>query len=114
MRGIEVSEDAPSLEAIRETCLGGPNHFLGSTQTLARMQSEYLYPVLGDRSSPKEWEEKGRPALIDRARRRTADILRSHFPTHVPRHIDAEIRERFPVRLAESDMRPPTDRDTGA
>jgi trimethylamine---corrinoid protein Co-methyltransferase len=108
VRGIEVSEDSLSLEAIRETCLGGPNHFLGSTQTLARMQKEYLYPVLGDRSSPKEWEEKGRPVLLDRASRKVADILATHFPAHVPRHIDEQIRARYPVRLAQHDMQPST------
>jgi trimethylamine--corrinoid protein Co-methyltransferase len=106
VRGIDVSEDALSLEAIRETCVGGPNHFLGSQQTLARMQTEYLYPTVGDRSSPKEWEEKGRPLLLDRARRRVDDILKTHYPTHVPRHIDEQIRARFPVRLPEHAMRP--------
>ncbi len=106
VRGIEVSEDSLSVEAIRETCLGGPNHFLGSTQTLARMQTEYLYPILGDRSSPKEWEEKGRPALLDRASKKVAEILGSHFPAHVPRHIDAQIRARYPVRLAPENMQP--------
>ncbi|MEI8177288.1 trimethylamine methyltransferase family protein [Aestuariivirga sp.] len=108
VRGIDVSEDALSLEAIRETCLGGPNHFLASQQTLNRMQSEYLYPSVGDRSSPKEWEEKGRPALLDRARRKVEDILRTHFPTHVPRDIDEQIRARFPVRLPARDMQPVT------
>ena len=108
VRGIDVSEDALSLEAIRETCLGGPNHFLASQQTLNRMQSEDLYPGVGDRSSPKEWEEKGRPALLDRARRKVEDILRTHFPTHVPRDIDEQIRARFPVRLPARDMQPVT------
>ena len=107
VRGIDVSEDSLSVEAIRETCLGGPNHFLGSSQTLARMQKEYLYPVLGDRSSPKEWEERGRPTLLDRASRKVADILTAHFPAHVPRHIDEQIRARYPVRLAQHDMQPP-------
>ena len=114
VRGIEVSEDALSLEAIRETCIGGPNHFLGSKQTLARMQTEYLYPVLGDRSSPKEWEEKGRPDLLTRARRRSTDILRNHFPSHVPRQIDEQIRASFPVRLAEHFMQPSPGGETGA
>jgi trimethylamine--corrinoid protein Co-methyltransferase len=102
IRGIDVSEDALSLDVIRETCLGGPNHFLGSQQTLARMQTEYLYPTVGDRSSPKEWEEKGRPQLLDRARQRLEDILKSHYPTHIPRHVDDQIRARFPVRLPAS------------
>ena len=106
VRGIEVSEDSLSVEAIRETCLGGPNHFLGSPQTLARMQTEYLYPILGDRSSPMEWEERGRPALLGRASKKVAEILGSHFPAHVPRHIDAQIRARYPVRLAPENMQP--------
>lgn len=99
IRGIEISEDALSVESIRETCLVGPNHFLGSSQTLARMQKEYLYPVVGDRSSPKEWEEKGRPGILDRASRRLQAILDGHYPTHIPSHIDDRIREAFPVRL---------------
>jgi trimethylamine:corrinoid methyltransferase-like protein len=28
IRGIDVSDEALSLDAIRETCIGGPNHFL--------------------------------------------------------------------------------------
>lgn len=105
VKGIEVSEDALSVQAIRETCLGGPNHFLGSPQTLARMQKEYLYPLIGDRSSPKEWQEKGRPAILERAGRKVADILASHYPAHVPHHIDEQIRGKYPVRLAADYMR---------
>ena len=99
IRGIDVTEDSLSVEAIRETCLGGPNHFLGSSQTLARMQKDYLYPRVGDRSSPKEWDEKGRPGIVDRAERQLQAILDGHFPNHVPAHVDDCIRDRFPVRL---------------
>ena len=31
------------------------------------MQTEYVYPALGDRSSPKEWEELGKPILVEEA-----------------------------------------------
>ncbi len=65
IRNIDVDDDSLSVGSIRETCLGGPNHFLGSPQTLARMQKDYLYPSVGDRSSPKEWDEKGRPSILD-------------------------------------------------
>jgi trimethylamine---corrinoid protein Co-methyltransferase len=99
IRGIDVSEDALSLDAIRETCLGGPNHFLGSAQTLARMQTEYLYPSVGDRTSPKEWEEKSRPNALQKATRKLESILGTHYPTHVPQYIDEKIRAKFPVRL---------------
>jgi trimethylamine---corrinoid protein Co-methyltransferase len=111
IRGIDLSDEALSLESIRETCLGGPNHFLGSEQTLARMQKEYLYPVVGDRSSPKEWEEKGRPGILDRAGRKLETILSSHFPKHIPHHIDDQIRESFPVRLPRELTRPHSNAD---
>ncbi len=31
------------------------------------MQKEYIYPALGNRMSPKEWNEAGRPDIIERA-----------------------------------------------
>ena len=53
VRGIEVDEDTLSLDTMRAVCLGGPGHYLGTDQTLARMQTDYAYPALGDRTSPK-------------------------------------------------------------
>ncbi|MCG6903974.1 MAG: trimethylamine methyltransferase family protein, partial [Rhodobacter sp.] len=58
VRGIEVDDTTLALDQIREVCLGGPGHYLGTDQTLARMQTDNVYPTLGDRTSPKEWEEK--------------------------------------------------------
>ena len=104
VRGIEVTEDTLSIEAMREVCVGGPNHFLGHSQTLDLMQREYIYPEIGDRSSPKEWAEKGSLDMLDRARQRVREILSSHYPSHIPRHIDEAIRQRFPVRLARAGM----------
>jgi trimethylamine---corrinoid protein Co-methyltransferase len=95
-----------SLDAIRQTCIGGPNHFLGNEQTPARMQKEYLYPIVGDRTSPKEWEEKGRPSVLEKAKRKLEGILGSHYPGHVAKHIDDQIRAKYPVRLPPSLIEP--------
>ncbi len=107
VRGIEVNEDSVSVEAIREVCLNGPGHFLGHGQTLKLMQAEYLYPELADRSSPKEWLERGSQDILDRARTRTRAILAEHYPTYIEPAVDAEIRARFPIRLPPERMRPP-------
>lgn len=104
IRGIEVTEESLSIETIRETCLGGPNHFLGSTQTLGLMQSEYIYPTVGDRSSPKEWREKGEPKLVEKAKARLRQILDGHHPRHIPDAVDDAIRAKFPVRLSKEAM----------
>lgn len=104
IRGIEVTDESLSLETIREACIGGPNHFLGAQQTLELMQSEFIYPTVGDRLSPKEWSERGQPQAIARAKSRLQTILSSHFPTHISPEVDDAIRERFPVCLPKEFM----------
>lgn len=105
VRGIDVSDDTLSLETIADVCLNGPGHYLGHGQTLKLMQTEYVYPVLGDRLSPKEWAEKGKPDIVERAIAEKQRILENNFPRHVSRDVDDRIRATFPnVRLPRSQM----------
>src|SRR6056297_3182743 len=99
VRGIEVDEDSLSLEVIRATCIGGPGHYLGSDQTLMRMQRDYVYPDLADRSSPKEWVEMGQPDLLEKATARKNAILADRAAARFEPMRDAEIRKRFPIHL---------------
>ena len=99
VRGIEVSEDTVGLETMRATCLGGPGHYLGSDQTLSLMQTEYIYPVLADRSSPKEWQEKDRPDLIEQAVARKEALIAAPTAAALPPEVDAQIRQRFKIHL---------------
>ncbi len=91
VRGIDVTEDSVSIEAMKSVCLEGPGHYLGSDQTLALMQTEYVYPTLGNRMSPKEWVEADRPMLIDRAIERKNAIL-AEAGCQIAPDLDAEIR----------------------
>ncbi len=104
--GIKVDEDSLSLEAIRDVCTKGPGHFLGHAQTLDRMQAEYTYPVVGDRTSPKEWVEIGSPSIIDRAEAKVKEILSTHYPRTISESLDKELRDRFPIRLDRAKMAP--------
>ncbi|HUX73586.1 MAG TPA: trimethylamine methyltransferase family protein [Steroidobacteraceae bacterium] len=106
IKGIDVSDESLSLETIRKVCLEGPGHYLGADQTLQRMQKEYVYPCVGDRSSPNEWQIQGRPTVIERAVRKLHGILESHYPTHIPAAVDEAIRARLPIRLPRESMRP--------
>jgi trimethylamine--corrinoid protein Co-methyltransferase len=106
IKGIDVSDESMSLETIRKVCIEGPGHYLGSDQTLQLMQREYIYPTVGDRTSPNEWVEQGRPSVVDRASRKLESILATHYPSHIPESVDAAIRERLPIRLPRAAMRP--------
>ncbi len=96
VRGIDVTEDSTSIEAMKSVCLGGPGHYLGSEQTLKLMQTEYVYPALGNRMSPKEWVEADRPMLLDKAIARKNEIL-SKAGMQVDPQLDAAIRADYNI-----------------
>ena len=98
VRGIEVTEDNTSIEAMKQVCLGGPGHYLGSEQTLQLMQTEYVYPKVANRMSPKEWNEAGKPVLLDTAIRRKNEIWAKAGNVIDPA-IDAAIRAKYPMHF---------------
>jgi trimethylamine--corrinoid protein Co-methyltransferase len=104
LRGIEVTDETLSYDVIAEA-VDGPGHYLGHVQTLDLMETEYLYPDIGDRSSPDEWAEKGAPDIRDVARERVRDILSSHYPDYIDDATDTKLRERFPIALPRDAMR---------
>jgi trimethylamine--corrinoid protein Co-methyltransferase len=99
VRGIEVTDETISIEAMKQVCLGGPGHYLGHGQTLAMMQTEYVYPRLGDRLSPKEWAEVGKPDLLVNARKRKREILAQPKKPIVDAATDRAIREKFRIHF---------------
>ncbi|MGI9421830.1 MAG: trimethylamine methyltransferase family protein [Hyphomicrobiaceae bacterium] len=99
VRGIEVDDDSVGIEVMKKVCLEGPGHYLGSEQTLRVMQSEYIYPDLADRSSPKEWEERNRPDLIQQAIIRKNEILEAAPASLIAPDVETVIRDRWPIAI---------------
>jgi trimethylamine---corrinoid protein Co-methyltransferase len=99
VRGIDVTDETVSIEAMKEVCLGGPGHYLGHGQTLSVMQTEYIYPAVANRSSPKEWVELGRPDLIEKAIERKNRILAA-AERQIDPATDAAIRAAFRIHVA--------------
>jgi trimethylamine--corrinoid protein Co-methyltransferase len=62
------------------------------------MQKDYVYPRLGDRTSPKEWAEIGRPDLVEKAIATKRKFLAEGRNLIDPAR-DKAIRERFPIHL---------------
>jgi trimethylamine--corrinoid protein Co-methyltransferase len=99
VRGVEVNEKTLSVQVMKDVCMGGPGHYLGHDATIGVMQTEYIYPELADRSSPKEWEELGKPNLVTQASARKESILERFHPSHVPADADALIRQHHKILL---------------
>ncbi len=100
IRGIEVTPDSLSTATIAEV-VDGPGHFLGHSQTLAMMQSEYVYPQVGDRLSPDDWVRAGARSAHEVANEYVTKTLATHFPQHVPADRVTAIRDAFPIRLPQ-------------
>ena len=103
VRGIEVTDETLGLDVI-EAAVRGPGHFLGSDQTLSVMESEYVYPSVGDRQSPDDWRDSGATDVWERAGGRARRLLADHYPTYIAPERDAAIRERFDILLDVADM----------
>lgn len=99
VRGIEVTDDTLALDQMKEVCHGGPGHYLGTDYTLANMQKDCVYPNLGNRMSPKEWGESGKPDLVDAAVKRKEAILARRAESRFDAELDAAIRARFNIHL---------------
>ncbi|WP_299284451.1 trimethylamine methyltransferase family protein [uncultured Tateyamaria sp.] len=101
VRGIETTPENIAAEVIKAVC-EGPGHFLGEQHTFSRMKSDYFYPEIGDRRTPREWEEDGAKPIGEVAKQKTREILSSHFPKHIPDALDVELRARFDIRLTQA------------
>ena len=100
---IEVSDETLALQSIDEVA-HGEGHFLGRSETLARMQSDFVYPQVADRRSIEEWQADGARDVHEIALERTREILREHFPGHISAELDAQLRDRFDIRLPHEAM----------
>ncbi len=110
IRGIEITEQSLSIDAMRDVCIGGPSHYLGHGQTMELMQKDYVYPEVADRLSPKEWVEKGSRDMIEKARERVQLILSSHYPEYIDPALNQKLRAAFPIRLPTEIMNPASKR----
>ena len=99
VRGVDISDDRLNIQTFKDVCLDGPGHFLGHSQTLSLMETDYIYPAIADRSSPKEWEELEKPILVASAKKRVESILSAPPKEYIPPDIDARLRQNHNILL---------------
>jgi trimethylamine--corrinoid protein Co-methyltransferase len=63
--GVDLSEDAQALSAIRE--VGPGSHYLGCAHTQAHFQTAFYRSALADNNSFEQWEIEGQKRIEERA-----------------------------------------------
>jgi trimethylamine--corrinoid protein Co-methyltransferase len=91
---IEVSPVTLDPAAIHAAATGA-GHFLGEAETLARMNSDFLYPQIGDRRSIGEWQDDGAPDIWRLAHRRVRAILSADQPALIDPGLASRLETDF-------------------
>lgn len=99
IRGFEVNEDTLGVATIKEVVTTGEGHFLGGPHTMGAMERDYYYPILANRDTPREWNDKGAPDAWSVAREKVRDILNAPAPEYVSENIEAAIRDKWNILL---------------
>ncbi|MFP4306475.1 MAG: trimethylamine methyltransferase family protein [Desulfococcaceae bacterium] len=81
-KGIPVNEESIALEVIAEA--GQAGQFLTHPHTLKHLRSVQWRPKLMNRMGHEKWEKSGSPTVLDKAIRRTEDILSTHEAPALP------------------------------
>ncbi len=94
--GIDLSENAQALDAIRE--VGPGSHYLGCAHTQANFQTAFYRSPLADNNSFEQWEIEGQKRIEDRANALCRTWLENYEAPYLDPAIDdallAYIKER--------------------
>ena len=89
-RGIPTHDEAWLDEIIQKVGPGG--NYLGEKSTVKNMRSgEWLIPDIGLHDTEGSWERSGRKSILDEAREKVDQILKTHKPLPLGDDIEKEL-----------------------
>ena len=98
MRGVEVPALANDLESIKKVIVQD-KHFLGESDTLERMNTDFNYPKSAKRLSPEIWMKEKDNTMLNEANKNLEGLLSSKFESHLSPHILRRLETDFDINL---------------
>ena len=99
----EISDETLMHESIREV-VNNEGHYLGHSETYARMKSDFYYPEIAERKSIEEWASSEKLDMGQRAEFEATEILKNYWPSHLNTKVVDELNSQFPLELKRSDL----------
>jgi trimethylamine--corrinoid protein Co-methyltransferase len=95
LEGIEVNKETIALDTIEKVATSDKKgaSFLGELHTIKHMKKELYMPDLMDRKRRSTWWKKGGKNIIDRAREKVEEVLKTHKPPEISQDIDKEFKD---------------------
>jgi trimethylamine--corrinoid protein Co-methyltransferase len=97
--GIDVSEQAQAMDALRET--GPGQHFLGSAHTQANFEDAFWRSEMADNTTYEQWSSEGSIDSAGRALKKFADMLESYVAPEIDPAVDEALRGFIAKRMEE-------------
>jgi trimethylamine--corrinoid protein Co-methyltransferase len=94
-QGVDLSENAQALDAIRE--VGPGSHYLGCAHTQANFQTAFYRSALADNNSYEQWEVEGEKRIEQRANA----LCRSWLDQYEAPHLDPAIDDALKQFIAQ-------------
>jgi trimethylamine--corrinoid protein Co-methyltransferase len=91
-RGIPTHQEAWLDEVIQKVGPGG--NFLGEKSTIKNLRSgEWFFPDLGVHEPQRTWERSSKKDILDEAREKVDQILKTHRPLPLDENIEKELEK---------------------
>jgi trimethylamine--corrinoid protein Co-methyltransferase len=99
VRGIDLSDEALALDALREVPPGG--HFLGAAHTIRHFRHAFYRAEIFDYNSAEQWEIDGSLDTNARANRRWKAQLDAYEAPPLDAHVDDQLQQFMRARKRE-------------
>ena len=99
LQGVDLSEDAFALEAIRSVEPGG--HHLGTDHTMRHFRTAFYRSELFDYESVEKWEEEGAKDAYERANEKYKQLLKHYEAPGIDLAVDEALRDFMVQRKNE-------------
>jgi trimethylamine--corrinoid protein Co-methyltransferase len=100
-QGISTEDDKWLDDVMHKVGPGG--HFMGQPSTRDAIRAgEWYISQMGNHGTLSEWEEAGRPNLLEEAREKVIQLLKDHDPLPLPEEVVKELDQLGERMLKES------------
>ena len=98
MRSMDVTALANDLESIKQV-IGRDKHFLGESDTLKRMHTDFNYPISAKRLSPEIWMQEKDNTMLNETNKNLEELLSGNFQSHLSQQTLKKIEADFDIKL---------------
>ena len=98
MRSVDVAALANDLTSIKQVIVQD-KHFLGESDTLKRMNTDFNYPKSAKRLSPDIWMKEKDNTMLNETNKNLEEVLSGNFQSHLSQQTLKKIETDFDINL---------------